>query len=171
NVLGRRFDQPVVNLGFSGNGRLEAPLIDLINEQDASLFVLDCMPNLHDWEIYPKTEVAERLRRSVISLREKHPLVPILLVEHCGGTMNVSTDSSFINRYRWASDILKEGYQSLVQTGVKKLFILTAAEIGMNTESTVDGTHPTDIGMQQYADAYEKKIRTIFNTKTNTSTK
>ena len=27
----------------------------------------------------------------------------------------------------------------------------------------VDGTHPNDIGMMRYADAYEKKIRTIIN--------
>ena len=27
----------------------------------------------------------------------------------------------------------------------------------------VDGTHPTDLGMQQYADAYERSIRSILN--------
>jgi hypothetical protein len=40
--------------------------------------------------------------------------------------------------------------------------LLTKNEIGQDIESTVDGTHPNDIGMMHYADAYEKKIRNIF---------
>jgi hypothetical protein len=43
--------------------------------------------------------------------------------------------------------------------GIKNIYQLTAIEIGFNTESTLDGTHPNDIGMMQYANAYYHLIR------------
>lgn len=46
NILGRKLNTPLINLGFSGNGQLEPAVIDLINGIDASLYILDCMPNL-----------------------------------------------------------------------------------------------------------------------------
>ena len=46
NILSRNLGMPLINLGFSGNGRLEPELIDLINEIDAEAIMLDCMPNL-----------------------------------------------------------------------------------------------------------------------------
>ncbi|HBE03201.1 MAG TPA: hypothetical protein DC049_12110, partial [Spirochaetia bacterium] len=39
-MLGRRLDLPVINLGFSGNGRMQPEVISLIAEIDASAFVL-----------------------------------------------------------------------------------------------------------------------------------
>ncbi|MBR6559996.1 MAG: SGNH/GDSL hydrolase family protein, partial [Alistipes sp.] len=41
SILQRSLGVPVVNLGFSGNGRLESEVIDFINEVDARLYILD----------------------------------------------------------------------------------------------------------------------------------
>ena len=38
-------DREVVNLGFSGNGRLELPLCELLCELEAACFVIDCLPS------------------------------------------------------------------------------------------------------------------------------
>jgi lysophospholipase L1-like esterase len=56
-----------------------------------------------------------------------------------------------------------EVFDSLVSSGVKNIFRLSQKEIGLDIETTVDGTHPNDIGMMRYADAYEKKIRSVLN--------
>src|SRR5579859_1497555 len=61
NILGRKLDRLIINLGFSGNGQLEQPLIDLMNEQDAKLFVLDCMPNLVDQDKFSREEIRSRI--------------------------------------------------------------------------------------------------------------
>src|SRR5262249_28093654 len=45
-ILGRRLDWPVINLGFSGNGKMEVELAHLLAEIDAGAYVLDCLPNL-----------------------------------------------------------------------------------------------------------------------------
>lgn len=162
NILGRKLNLPVINLGFSGNGRLENPLIDLMNQTDAKLFVLDCQPNLHDEKVYAAAEIAERITSAVQSLKGKHPHTPILLVEHSSGLTQVNLDSELTAKYIWTSEILNNTYQKLQQSGIKDLYILTAKEIGFTDDSTIDGTHPNDFGMLQYADAYEKVIRKIL---------
>jgi len=165
NILGRKLDQPLTNLGFSGNGRLEAPLIDLINQIDAKVFVLDCQPNLTDKNVYPAEEIEKRITSSVQSLKTNHPKTPILLVEHSSGLPQVNLDTALKGRYIWTSRVLNNAYQKLKKSGVKDLYILTAKEIGFTDDSTIDGTHPNDIGMMQYADAYEKTIRRILAVK------
>jgi len=169
NILGRRLNVPIINLGFSGNGRLEQPLIDLINETDASLFVLDCQPNLHDRKVYSESDISELIISSVKNLRSRHPQTPVLLVEHCCGLPGVNMDTAFTNRYKWTSDILSNTFKTLKGNGEKNIYLLTANEIGFDAESTVDGTHPTDIGMMKYADAYEKVIRKIPDFRRSTS--
>lgn len=163
NILERKIDRPLINLGFSGNGQLEKPLIDLMNEVDARLFVLDCMPNLVDFTRFPKEEITARIRAAVKSLQEKHPAVPILLVEHSCGLAAVDMDTAIFRKYKASSDLIAEVYTAMKQEGVLNLYLLTDEAIGFDAESTVDGTHPNDIGMMQYAEAYEKIIRSIFH--------
>ena len=55
----------------------------------------------------------------------------------------------------WAT----ETFEKLKKEGVKNLFMLTKDEIGLSNDAFVDGTHPTDLGMEQYANAYEKILR------------
>ncbi len=165
NILGRKLNMPIINLGFSGNGRLEQPLIDLMNETNAKLFVLDCLPNLYDRKVFSEQEIRQRIISSVKNLQSKHLQTPILLVAHCCGLSSVNMDTSLTNKYQWTSDILDKTVASMKKEGIKNIYLLTAKEIGFDLESTVDGTHPSDIGMMQYADAYEKIIRKILRLK------
>ncbi|PLK42500.1 SGNH/GDSL hydrolase family protein [Emticicia sp. TH156] len=162
NILGRKLNVPIINLGFSGNGRLEPPVIDLMNETNARLFVLDCQPNLVDKKVYSGGEIENRIRTSVKSLQAKHPDVPILLVEHSCGVPEVGVDTTFFNRYKWSSEVMNKTFAAMKKEGIKNIHLLTAKEIGFDAASTVDGTHPTDIGMMKYADAYEKVIKGIL---------
>jgi hypothetical protein len=50
-------------------------------------------------------------------------------------------------------------FNKMKKEGTKNIYQLTAHEIGFNIESTLDGTHPNDIGMMQYANAYYHLIR------------
>lgn len=161
NILGRKIDRPIINLGFSGNGQLEQPLIDLMNEQQAKLFVLDCMPNLSDKQKF--ADLPNRITNAISSLQSKHPQTPILLTEHCCGAAITNMDTAMINKYQWSSNMLSATYDSLIKNGVKNIYLLTTSAIGFDAESTVDGTHPNDIGMMKYAEAYEQIIRKIFN--------
>jgi lysophospholipase L1-like esterase len=89
------------------------------------------------------------------------------LVEHSGFTenrMNVSVAKG-INALNQTS---RAAYSALQKDGVKEIYVLPANQVNMGTDGTVDGTHPTDLGMLRYAQGYEKIMKTILQrSKTN----
>jgi lysophospholipase L1-like esterase len=157
-LLERLLDRPVVNLGFSGNGRLEPGMMELLCETDAKLYVLDCLPNLSG---FPPQEVKQRMQAAIKMLREKKGEVPILLTAHSNTTMPL-LDTVRHSRGAMTNRVLDEVYDSLQKAGAKNIYKLPAEEIGLDMNSTVDGSHPNDAGMMAYANAYEKSIRNIL---------
>ncbi|GAA4409280.1 SGNH/GDSL hydrolase family protein [Nibrella viscosa] len=159
-ILARKLDRPVINLGFSGNGRLEKEVVDLVNEIDAKLFVLDCLPNLIQ-TVVDRPELEKRIIDAVRTLRAKHPQTPILLTEHDGyteGYLMPHRQPLFEN----ANLDLREAFAKLKGENIQGIYLLPMSEIGMDLDCMVDGTHPNDLGMMRYANAYEKKIREIL---------
>ncbi|MGV8878459.1 MAG: SGNH/GDSL hydrolase family protein [Sphingobacteriaceae bacterium] len=158
-ILGRRLDRPVVNLGFSGNGRLEKEVIGLQAEINARLFVLDCLPNLTGVDL---PDLKQRIVLAVKTLQEKRRGVPILLTAHAGYT-DGDMNSVRKGAYECVNNALNQVFDSLSTKGIKQIYRLSKEELNLDIESTVDGTHPNDLGMMRYADAYEIKIRNILN--------
>ena len=158
NILSRKLDYPVVNLAFSGNGPLEKEFVDLIDEIDASLYVFDCLPNMGSLS---SEEVIKRTVYGVKKLREKHD-APILIVDHIGYRNDELNELSreTADRMNAAS---RQAFDSLVELGVKNIYHLHKDSINMPADGCVDNIHPSDLGMQVYADAYEKIIRKILN--------
>ena len=72
-ILGRMMDRPVINLGFSGNGRLEPEVIALMSEIDAKLFILDCLPNLGASDATQAEQVKNKVIQSVKQLGKRRP--------------------------------------------------------------------------------------------------
>jgi lysophospholipase L1-like esterase len=159
SIVGRKLNVPMINLAFSGNGRLEKEIIELLPEIDARLYVLDCLPNLTGAD-FSNDEIKKRIEDAVAHLQLKKPGVPILLTEHDGYTddgINLEKKKS----YERVNIALRAAFAALKAKGVKNIYTLTKAEINQDIETMVDGTHPNDIGMMRYADAYEKAIRKI----------
>jgi lysophospholipase L1-like esterase len=161
NIISRKFDRPVINLAFSGNGQLEKELIDLINEIDAKVYVLDCLPNMTGAR-FDSTELQKRIIESVKNLRQKHPNTPILLTEHAGYTEGYLMPERQ-KLFEDANQNLRIAFAKLQKEGVLGIFTLKIDEINLDLDAMVDGTHPNDYGMMRYAEAYEKKLREIMN--------
>ncbi|MDN5202288.1 SGNH/GDSL hydrolase family protein [Fulvivirgaceae bacterium BMA10] len=162
SILHRKMDRPLINLGFSGNGRLEPEVIDLLAEIDAKIYVLDCLPNLGPNLGFSLEEVYKRIISSVKRLREKRSSTPILLIEHAGyadGVINSTRQSIYTN----LNKTLQEAFTQLKAEGITNIHLLPKAAIDMGMESYVDGTHPTDLGMMEYATAYEQHLREILH--------
>ena len=45
-IVGRKLDTSVINLGFSGNGRMQPEIADLLIELDPAIYVIDCIQNM-----------------------------------------------------------------------------------------------------------------------------
>ncbi|WP_128544582.1 SGNH/GDSL hydrolase family protein [Larkinella soli] len=161
-ILGRKLDRPVINLGFSGNGRMEPEMVGFLPEIDAKVFVIDCLPNLISTVNIPAEEIRKRYVEAVRLLRQKRPATPILLVEHAGYTEG-GISPVRKKYYTEANELLRQTFAQLKAEGIDRLYLLPFSEIALDQDAMVDGTHPSDLGMQQYADAYERSLRTILN--------
>lgn len=159
NIVHRESGLPVVNLGFSGNGLLEQEVFSFLAEIPARIFVIDCLPNLAT----ERTEfIYDRLLRGVALLRE-HSQAPILLVEH--NYANGTSSQQSVDWYARSNAEQRRAYETLRAQGVRNLYYLSHDELAFTQESMVEGVHPNDLGMRQYADAYLRKISKILHMK------
>ena len=157
HLLERRLERPVINLGFSGNGKLEPELIDLMTEIAAKVYILDCLPNLRP----DKDDVFQLILNAVKRLKEKRPQVPVILTAHIG----YANELTHIDRNYDQAKLNKElnrAFTALQSKGYTNIFLLQKEDLALGFDSYVDLIHPNDYGMIQYADAYEKLIRKII---------
>ena len=164
SILGRLLNQPVINLGFSGNGRLETEIVDFICKKTAALYILDCMPNFTSGQQLGPEQAKKRLRETILQIRKSQKDTPILLVEHAGYS-DGALQKSRRKTYTQLNQATQEIFKQLQEDKIPGLYLLSKEELGLGIESFVDGTHPNDLGMVQYATAYEKIIRSIMENK------
>ncbi len=152
-ILGRRFDRPVINLGFSGNGRMDAAVGDLLVKIDAAVFVIDCLPNMN------AAQVRERTVPLVKQLRAVHPAVPIVLVEDRRNTNSWILPAR--NQHHTDNHAaLREAHAALQKEGIKGLFYVAGdGLLGDDAEAATDGSHPSDLGFVRQADVFEPALR------------
>lgn len=162
SILGRKLDRPLINLAFSGNGRLEDAITTLLVEQTPKLYILDCLPNLVNPKLYPEDELKNRIINTVRKLKTTHPNIPILIADHAGYTDGTVVPGR-LTSYERVNEIQQSTYQTLLKEGHTGLYYITKEEFNLQLDDMVDGTHPNDLGMQHYADAYEKVIRKILH--------
>jgi hypothetical protein len=155
-ILGRMFNREVINLGFSGNGRMEPEVTRFIEELDPAVFVLDCLPNMS------AKDIDERAETCVKTLRAARPKTPILLVEdrnYANNFLNVSRRERNETNHAAMCAV----YAKLQRDKVPELHCLKADNLlGEDGEATIDGSHPTDLGFLRQATEFQKALRKIL---------
>ena len=154
NRVGRDLDIPVVNLGFSGSGVMEPQVVEHLAGIDASCYVIDSIWNLRSVE-----NIRDKYKPFVRELRKLRPDVPIVLAGMAyawGGTPDP-----------YEQEVI-DFYNELVSEGWKGIYFLPKTEMYPSNyyDSTVDGTHPTDEGMETMAMAYGAAIQRALTTTT-----
>ena len=162
NIVGRDLDVPVVNLGFSGSGVMEFEMSRHLADIDASCYVLDCLWNMNkakdrfDYrDIRDRNDpigvVKERYEPFIRALRKARPGVPIVMAEQCDvWCKGPNAKDRFIRAL----------YEKLIAEGWKDLVYLPKTEMySGDTEGTVDGCHPNDIGMASMAKAFGAAVK------------
>lgn len=151
-ILGRRFDRETINLGFSGSGRMEIEMAELLAEIDAAVYVLDCLPNMNAELIH------ERFTPFIQRLRKLKPDTSIILVQNIvyqGGWFSKSKARHIAKNEAFEKEVAK--FKSL---GLRKNMRIYGGDLlGKDGLATTDGTHPNDLGMVRIANALEKSIR------------
>lgn len=150
-MVGRKDDVEVINLGFSGNGKMEPELSDLLCELSPDMFVLDCL-----WNI--SADMAKELYEPFVrKLAAKYPNKPILIAEDCNVAGISPTDKG---------KVANAVYKKLKAEGIGNLhYISNKGMQGDDGEATVDGTHPNDLGMMRMANVFAPKVAEILELK------
>ena len=151
-ILQRKYDRPAINLGFSGNGRMEPEVGELLNELDPAVYVIDCCPNMS------AEDTAARTKPLVEQLRKAHPATPIVLVED-----RRYTDAWLIESKAKRNDgnhaALKQAYEELKAAGVAHLYYIPGDDLlGDDNDGAVDSSHPNDLGFLRQAEAFDKVL-------------
>ncbi len=150
-IVGRRLDWPLVNLGFSGSGKMEIELAEFLTQLDPAVYVICCLENV------PYDLMDERAEPFIRKLREARPQTPILLCEEA--------------QFRGAgptakSQKLRAVYEKLSPQDPNLHYLEGRNFLGADQEATVDGTHPTDLGMMRMAEVYAPALTALLKGKT-----
>ena len=146
NIISRKLDVDCINYGFSGNGRMETPIVELISEIDAHFYVIECMQNMDS------EQVSERVRPLVDMIRSNHPYTPIVLVENMMYT-TAFLDQTIETTLIQENEALKNEFDKIIKRGTPNIFyIKDNKDFLLDNEGTVDGVHLTDLGFLRYAD-------------------
>lgn len=152
-ILGRWLERPVVNLGFSGNGRMDREVGEYMNQIDAAAYVIDCLPNMQP------DQVAAKCVPLVKQLRAAHPNTPIVLVEDRRNT----NDWILPARQQFHTEnhaALRAAYETLKNEGVEHLSYIPGDHLyGDDSEGATDGSHANDLGFMRQAQVFEPVLR------------
>lgn len=151
-IIGRKLDVPTINLGFSGNGRCEHEMADLLAEPDPSVYVIDPLPNMTE------DTIEERVGYLLKTLRAKHPSTPVILVENVI-YQYAYAQSDEAPRHVRSNRALARVYKAAApEWGGRLYYVKCDKLLGSDGEGTVDGVHPTDVGFIRMADALGRVV-------------
>lgn len=149
NILSRGMKREIVNLGFSGSGRGEPEVARVI----ASLPDPACL--VLDYEANSSLEgLQETLAEFIRILRERHPAVPLAVITRIRPP-KADWDAEFCETMLARRAFQLELVENLRRQGDRFIFGVDGYKLlgDQYGESTVDGTHPTDLGFSLIAAA------------------
>lgn len=153
NILSRELNCEVVNIGISGEGKMDSCMARAMARiPDADVFLLDPVPNCTEM-------MCDTLTYGFVKiLRDARPDVPIVMVE--GPMYPYSRYDSFFGRYLPAKNAaFRRNYEKLKAENPYGLYYVDSVELdGAEDDGTVDGIHLTDLGFRHYAD----KLRPVL---------
>lgn len=150
-ILARRFDFPLINLGFSGNAKGERAIAEYIASLELSAFVLDYDHNA------PSIDHLRATHRPFFELiRSRNPELPIIMTGR-PDCFRTGEDARL--------KVIRETYEAALASGDKQVYFIDARTLWGESEydnCTVDGCHPNDIGFLRMADAFTNVFSEIF---------
>jgi lysophospholipase L1-like esterase len=162
NIISRRINIEIINLGFSGNGQGEPNLAKLIRTiDDPACLVLDYEPNCVNTALYKET-----LPAFIHIYREVHPDVPIIVVSkfpYAAEAMNPQFEADRLERLVFQKNLI----QQLQAEGDRNISFVDGTDLlGKYTnEGTVDGVHPNDLGFMSIAEKMLGVLRIVVGSK------
>ncbi|MEN6618085.1 MAG: SGNH/GDSL hydrolase family protein [Rikenellaceae bacterium] len=152
-IVGRMLQRETINLGFSGNGRLDRSMARAISQVNAGTVVLDCLPNCTAQIVrdsaYNFIKMILEAKPDVKIYMVENPLFPYLKFDQKTSAEIMEENIEWRSVYQ---KLRKEKYRNVCFIPGDKL-------AGADGEATVDGVHMTDLGFMRYAKEFAKYLR------------
>jgi hypothetical protein len=154
NYLSRYYQQEVLNYGFSGAGLLEKEVGTILaSRENVEMYIIDAEANA-GCDVWMKNNLENFLNE----IYKCHPDVPVILMSKAKMGIDIQYERN---------PIMKK-YNDYFQKSIVKKFKKLGKNIcfvdnyklfdGNFTEYTVDGVHPSDLGMMKITENYIKAI-------------
>lgn len=157
NIIGRELNCEVMNLGFSGEGKMDTYMAHALTRiPDVDVFLLDPVPNCTE-------KMCDTLTYNFVKiLRDARPDVPIVMVE--GPLYPYARYDSMFKDYLPAKNAAyRRNYERLKAENPDNLYYVTNDNLdGVEDDGTVDGIHLTDLGFRHYADKMVPVLRPLL---------
>lgn len=160
NIIQRELDIECVNLGFSGEGKMDNCVARaMATIPDVAAFIIDPIPNC-------TKNMCDSLTYDFIKIiRTARPDVPIFMVE--GQAYSYEKYSEFYSKYLPQKNYeFHKNYLKLKAENPKNLYYIDRKNLyGPNNDGTVDGIHLTDLGFRYYADKLIPYLKAVLEGK------
>ena len=157
SILGRWLDNPVINLGFSGNARMEESMANLISEINAKAYILDPLPNMDPGLVRERAENFLRI------LCGKRPGTPLVFVEdgcpYSNSWLLPARKSELAEKWKEMRLI----FRNLKGKGFKNMYYVKHDGLfgGDDHECALDAVHPSDLGFMRIAEEIYPLLRRL----------
>ncbi len=160
NIISRELNAEVVNIGISGEGKMDQCMAREMVKIPAKLFLLDPVPNCTEMMCdtltydFVRIFLEERPDAAVVML--EGPMYPYARYDRFFGNYLPKKNAAFRRNY----DRLRADYPEA------RLYYVTSEGLdGPEDDGTVDGIHLTDLGFRHYADKMTPILREILEEK------
>ena len=144
----------LLSLGCSGNCKMQPYFADVLADTNVDAMIFDAFSN-------PSAElIRERLFPFIERMKESHPGIPLIFMQTIyreGRNFDIESNRVEQAKMDMAAELMKEAVKKYDDV----YFIIP--DTGENArESSVDGTHPSDMGYLGWARSIEKPILKIL---------
>ncbi|MEA4975013.1 MAG: family 20 glycosylhydrolase [Paludibacter sp.] len=148
-----------INLGLSGNGKMEAPVIQMLGDINCDAYIMDCISNPSPEEIMERAPFAIRY------LREKHPETPIIFIQSVVREKGLF-DEKVRLKCKQQNEAIERVFNDLQKEQIPHFYLIKENNfLGTDNEGTIDGVHPNDIGFDRMIKVIQPAILSILNKK------
>lgn len=154
--FGRDNGMYCMNLGFSGQSKLQENFAHCLADINADAFVFDAFSNP------TADEIKARFDKFVDIIRASHPTTPLIFIQTIRRekrNFNTTVDKFEAQKQQAAEEVVR----NIMKRDKYIYYISSEGFLGQDGIGTADGTHPTDVGFSRMLDAMTPKLMRILS--------